>query len=360
MTDTAAPYGVTPDGQTVHLHTLTSASGMQVSFLTLGGIIVSIRVPDRDGRMDDVVLGRDSLAEYQDPRTPYFGAIVGRYANRIANACFVVDGAKYHLAANVAPNALHGGIRGLDKVVWRAEEAADEATNGANAVTLRYTSPEGEEGYPGMAHFAVTYALSDDGTLSIDYRATVDCATPINLTQHSYFNLGGQASGDALDHALTLFASHFTPVDDALIPTGEMALVDGTPFDFRREETIGRRVGAAHPQLAIGGGYDHNFIIDRAGDSLGSLARAARVVERRSGRTLDIATTEPGVQLYIANTFDGTLRGKGGQRYVRHAGFCLETQHFPDSPNRPEFPSTIVRPGTPFHSRTTFTFGVIR
>lgn len=353
VTWTAAPYGVTANGDAVELHTLTNTSGVEVAFLTLGGIIVSIRVPDRNGRLDDVVLGCDSLAEYQRPHLPYFGAIIGRYANRIGSARFVLDGVAYQLAANRSPNALHGGVRGFDKVIWHAEP-----TPRRDGVMLRYTSVDGEEGYPGALQVTVTYRLSDDAVLSVDYDATTDRATPVNFTQHSYFNLGGHASGDVLDHELTIHASRFTPVDGDLIPTGEVASVEGTPLDFRHSTLIGARIHSDDARLRSAHGYDHNYVLDR--ESLGgTLAAAARVVHVRTGRTLDVATTEPAMQLYTANTFDGSLRGKGGGHYAAYAGLCLETQHFPDSPNHPEFPSTILRPGDSFHSRTTFAFGVL-
>lgn len=361
MTASVASFGVTPDGQRVELFTLAGASGVRVRILTLGGIIVSLHAPDRDGALDDVVLGYDSLAGYTDPRTPYFGAIVGRYANRIAGGRFTLDGEEHRLAITDPPNALHGGVKGFDKVCWKWEVLP--AARG-DAVRLRYTSADGEEGYPGTVRVEVVYTLDDEGTLAIDYRASTDKATPLNLTQHSYFNLGGHASGDVLGHELTLRAGRFTPVDPTRIPTGELAPVGGTPFDFRGGQTIGSRIGEPHPQLLVGGGYDHNFVLDDAPGGMTGVAPgtapapAARLHDPRTGRTLDVATTEPGLQLYTGNALDGTLHGKGGHRYGRRAGVCLETQHFPDSPNHPEFPSTILRPGGDFRSRTTFTFGV--
>lgn len=352
MTCLAAPYGVTPRGERIEQYTLTNAGGMAVSVLTLGGVITSIRVPDRNGHLDDVVLGFDTLEDYLRPDNPYLGAIIGRYANRMANARFVLDGVEHCLAANVAPHALHGGIRGFDKAVWTASREE-------NSVTLRHRSPDGEEGYPGTLDVVVRYTFDDAACLTVEYEAITDRATPVNLTQHSYFNLGEHASGDVLGHELTLRASRYTPVNSQLLPTGAIASVEGAPFDFRKGAALGMQIGASHEQLEYGRGYDHNFVVDRESLGTSTLAPVARVVEPRSGRTLDVASTEPGVQLYTANAFDGTLRGKGGVRYGRHAGVCLETQHFPDSPNQPDFPSTIVRPGTPYRSCTTFTFGTV-
>ena len=353
VTVSVASFGVAPDGERVDVFTLSGASGIEVRVLTLGGIIVSLCVPDRDGGLDDVVLGYDSVEGYGDPRTPYFGAIIGRYANRIAEGRFTLDGEEYRLAATHPPNALHGGVKGFDKVCWQGDVLP---AAGGDAVRLRYTSADGEEGYPGTVRVEVVYTLDDRGALAVDYRASTDRATPLNLTQHSYFNLGGHASGDVLGHELTLRAGRFTPVDATLIPTGELAPVDGTPFDFRRGQTIGSRIHEPHPQLLIADGYDHNFVLN--GGSGGKPAPAARLHDPRSGRTLEVTTTEPGLQLYTGNALDGTLRGKGGHVYGARAGVCLETQHFPDSPNHPAFPSTILRPGADFRSRTIFTFGV--
>ena len=343
------PFDSTPAGQAVELFTLTNPQGIEVRAITYGGIILSLRTPDRDGRLGDIVLGYDSLAGYLRA-SPYFGAIIGRYGNRIANGRFTLDGQTYALAANNGPNHLHGGIRGFDKVVWSAEPLE---TDSAVGVVFTYTSPDGEEGYPGTLRVQVTYTLADDGKLAFDYLATADRATPVNLTQHSYFNLAG--SGDVLGHELTIAASDFTPVDATLIPTGAVAPVDGTPFDFRTPTAIGARIAADHPQLANGLGYDHNFVLDREGPGL---APAARVVAPASGRTLDVWTTEPGLQFYSGNFLDGSITGKAGRVYAHRAGFCLETQHFPDSPNQPAFPSTILRPGEEYRSRTVFGFGV--
>jgi galactose mutarotase-like enzyme len=334
--------------------TLTNAHGIEVRVITYGGIITSIRTPDRSGRLDDIVLGFDSLAGYRK-NSPYFGAIVGRYANRIRNAQFTLDGTTYHLAKNIGENSLHGGVRGFDKVLWTAEPFQTDSGAG---VTLQYTSKDGEEGYPGTLVTRVTYTLTPRDELVVDYEATTDKATPLNLSQHTYWNLHGTAGGDILDHVLTLDAAAFTPVDSAVIPTGEIAPVAGTPFDFRAATRIGARIEQDNPQLRFGRGYDHNWVLDRPSGS--GLVHAARVVEPTSGRTLDVSTTEPGVQFYAGNFLDGTIRGKGGRVYAHRSGLCLETQHFPDSPNHANFPSTILRPGATYRSRTVFAFGVAR
>ncbi|OLB68184.1 MAG: hypothetical protein AUI09_01085 [Gemmatimonadetes bacterium 13_2_20CM_2_66_5] len=312
-----APFGELADGRRVELFTLTNAHGIEVRAMTYGAIITSIQTPDRSGKRADIVLGFDSLGGYV-AGSPYFGAVVGRYANRIARGQFTLDGATYHLARNNGPNSLHGGERGFDKVVWSGTPFQSDSTAG---VTLRYESPDGEEGYPGAVSVQVTYTLTDADDLIIEYEASTTKATPINLSQHTYWNLHG--AGDILAHVLTLKASAFTPVDSTLIPTGQVAPVAGTPFP-----------GA------------------------GALAPAARLEDPLSGRTLDISTTEPGVQFYSGNFLDGTLRGKGGRTYAHRAGLCLETQHFPDSPNHANFPSTILRPGQRYHSRTVIAFRV--
>jgi aldose 1-epimerase len=336
----------------VDLYTLTNAAGMEVRAITYGGIILSLRVPDRNGALGDVVLGYDTLDGYLKA-SPYFGAIIGRYGNRIARGTFTLDGRKHSLATNDGPNALHGGVKGFDKVVWQAESFENEKGVG---VVFSYTSPDGEEGYPGTLRATVTYTLTDRNELSFDYHAVADKATPVNLTQHTYFNLAGAGAGDVLAHELTLNASRFTPVDRTLIPTGEVRSVEGTPFDFRTPTAIGARIDADDEQIRFGGGYDHNYVLDREGGQ--GLVLAARVREPGSGRVMDVSTTEPGLQFYSGNFLDGSITGKGGHVYRRRAGFCLETQHYPDSPNQPGFPSSILRPGQEYRSRTVYAFSV--
>ena len=345
------PFGKLPDGSAVEQFTLTNANQVELKAISYGGIITSLRVPDRNGRIDDIVLGFDSLAGYLKDH-PFFGAIIGRYGNRIGKGQFTLDGKAYKLATNNGPNHLHGGNKGFDKVLWSAEPVA-----GANAIAFTRTSPDGEEGYPGNLRVRVTYTLTDANELIVEYRATTDKPTPVNLTQHSYFNLAGQASGDILSHELTLNADRYTPVDDTLIPTGELAPVAGTPFDFRKPAAIGARINNDHPQLKAGKGYDHNWVLSRKGTGL---QPAARVTEGKTGRTLEISTTEPGIQFYAGNFLDGTLTGKEGAAYRHRTGFCLETQHYPDSPNKPKVPSTTLRPGREYRTRTVFKFGVAK
>lgn len=347
-----APFGTTPEGEAVELFTMTNAQGIEIRTISYGGIIISLKTPDRNGNLGDIVLGYDELQPYMDG-SPYFGAIIGRYGNRIGAARFELDGSTYTLAANDGPNNLHGGVRGFDKVVWQGEPFGTEEGVG---VVFTYTSPDGEEGYPGTLQARVTYTLTNSDELVVDYLATSDKATPLNLTQHSYFNLADAGAGDILGHELTLAADGYTPVDATLIPTGEIAPVAGTPFDFRTPHTIGERISAEDAQILIGGGYDHNWVLN--GTPADGLTLAARVLEPTTGRTLEIRTTEPGIQFYSGNFLDGTLNGKGGVVYRHRAGFCLETQHYPDSPNQPAFPSTILRPGEEYRSRTVFRFGV--
>jgi aldose 1-epimerase len=337
------------DGHDVDSFTLTGG-GVEVRTIGYGATITSIRVPDRDGRVADVVLGFDSIDGYLGQH-PHFGVVVGRYANRIAKGRFTLDGRTYQLATNDGPNHLHGGVKGFDKAVWKGEPIEQ---SGAAGVVYTYTSADGEEGYPGTLTVRVTYTLSASKELSVEYEATTDKPTPINLSQHTYFNLSG-GDGDILGHELTIDADRFTPVDATLIPTGELAPVDKTPFDFRKPTPVGARINADHEQLRYGKGYDHNFVLNGAS---GTLRHAARVVDPASGRTLDVSTTEPGVQFYSGNFLDGTIRGKSGRVYQRRSALCLETQHFPDSPNHPSFPSTILRPGERFQSKTVFAFGV--
>jgi aldose 1-epimerase len=345
------PWGTTADGTAVELFTMRNPGGMEVRVATLGGIITALRVPDRGDAFDDVVLGHDAVAGYQ-PNPTFFGCLVGRYANRIAAGTFTLDGASYTLARNNGPNHLHGGNKGWNQAVWRAEPFERPREVG---VVLSHTSPDGDEGYPGSVSAQVTYTLTDGNELRVDYQAITDKATVINLSQHSYFNLAGARANDVLGHELMLNAAAFTPVDDTLIPTGEIAPVAGTPFDFTSPTRIGARIDQTNVQLQRGRGYDHNFVLTRQGDGL---SLAARVHEPITGRTLEISTTEPGIQFYSGNFLDGTITGKGGRTYGHRAGFCLETQHFPDSPNQPNFPSTVLRPGEQYRSSTVFAFGV--
>ena len=348
-------FGTLSSGQSAELFTLRNAHGIEVQLTNYGGIIISLKTPDRAGRFSDIVLGYDNLAAYV-ANSPYFGAIVGRYANRIARGHFTLDGSAYTLAVNNGPNSLHGGLRGFDKVVWNARPFQNAEGQG---ITLDYTSRDGEEGYPGTLHATVTYTLTADDRLVVDYLATTDKATPINLSQHSYWNLAGDASRDILGHVLTINADATTPVDSTLIPTGEIASVQGTPFDFRTPTPIGARVDQRqNTQIRYGNGYDHNWVLNRGGAASDALVLAARVVEPSSGRTMEISTTEPGVQFYSGNFLDGTITGKGGAVYRFRYGLALETQHYPDSPNHPNFPSTILRPGQQYRSRTVFKFGV--
>jgi aldose 1-epimerase len=336
-------FGHTSDGTAVDLYTLADGK-VEARIMTYGGIIVSLRTPDRNGKLDDVVLGYDSVDKYI-AQTPYFGAIVGRYANRIAHGSFQLDGKTYSIPKNNGDNALHGGTRGFDKVVWTARQIKD-------GVELGYVSKDGDQGFPGTLTTTVRYTL-DGSALRIEYSASTDKDTVLNLTNHSYFNLAGQGKGDVLGHVVKIDASRFTPADAAQIPTGELKPVEGTPFDFRMPHAIGERIDADDVQLHIGGGYDHNFVLDHAP---GELAQAAEVYEPTTGRILRVLTTEPGVQLYTGNNLDGSITGKEGRVYKRRFAFCLETQHFPDSPNHANFPSTELEPGQGFHSVTVFQF----
>jgi len=315
--------------------------------MNYGAIIVSIRVPDRKGQLGDVVLGHET-AEGYIPNPPFLGAVVGRYANRIANGKFMLDGKTYSLPQNDGPNTLHGGLKGFDKVTWEGEPL-----KGKNAVAFTYLSKDGEEGFPGNLKVKVTYTLSDSNELAIDYEATTDKATLINLSQHSYFNLAGEGNGDILNHEVMINADRFTPVDKNLIPTGELRPVRGTPFDFTTPTKAGARIDDNYEQLTLGHGYDHNWVLNRKGEGL---TLAARVYESTSGRVLEVLTDQPGVQFYTGNFLDGSVTGKQGHVYKRRFGLCLETQHYPDSPNHPDFPSTILKPGETFRSKTVFKF----
>src|SRR5262245_44903045 len=348
-----ARFGALPDGEIVEAYTLRNTHGVAVRAITYGGIITSLKVPDRRGAVADIVLGFDALDGYLT-EPPFFGAIIGRYGNRIGKGRFSLDGTEYSLATNNGPNHLHGGPKGFDKRNWTATPL-----DGKTGVAFTRTSADGEEGYPGTLNVRVTYELTDTNELIVDYHATTDKATPVNLTQHSYFNLAGEGAGDILGHQLTINADRYTPVDDTLIPTGEVAPVEGTPFDFRQPTAIGARINAEHPQLKNGQGYDHNWVLNRPGDTggAGTLVLAARAADPASGRWMEVRTTEPGIQFYAGNFLDGKITGKSGRAYGRRSGFCLDTQHFPDSPNKPNFPSTILRPGQEYRSRTVFTFG---
>ena len=333
------------------LYTFSNPAGMEVRAMNLGGIIVSVKVPDRNGKFADVTLGFDSFEPYLANRA-YFGALIGRYGNRIAKGRFAIDGKEYKLAVNNGPNALHGGLKGFDKYVWKAESF--DKPEGAGVI-LRHASPDGDEGYPGNLNVTVTYTLTDKNELILDYQATTDKATPVNLTNHAYFNLAGAGVGEILNHEIMINADSITAVDSTLIPTGEIRSVEGTPFDFRKPMPIGARIDANEQQIKYGPGYDHNFVLNHKG---AGMVLAARVLERTTGRVMEVSTTEPGVQFYTGNFFDGTITGKGGHAYQRRSGFCLETQHFPDSPNKPSFPSTILRPGETYSSRTIYAFSV--
>jgi aldose 1-epimerase len=347
-------FGELADGTVVHRYGLANDQGMTVRVLTYGAIVQTIEVPDRRGRPANVVLGFATLDAYVRDNRPYFGAVVGRYANRIANGTFTLDGSTYRLPVNNPPNSLHGGTEGFDKRVWTAEP---DRNGDGPGLRLAYQSPDGEMGYPGALAAEVRYSLTRRNELRIDYRATTDAPTVVNLTNHSYFNLAGESAGTITAHELQLDADHYTPTDATQIPTGELAPVAGSPFDFRSPRTIGERIADNHEQLRFGQGYDHNFVLNRPPGSR-ELLPAARATDPGSGRVLELFTREPGVQFYSGNQLDGTLVGAGGQPYRRHGGFALETQHFPDAPNHPQFPSTVLRPGQVYQTTTTYRFSV--
>ena len=340
------PFGKTPAGETVELYTLKNAKGVEAAISPYGAVIVSLKVPDRTGVLADVVLGYDGFDGYVE-NPAHFGAVVGRYGNRIAHGKFTLDGVEYTLAKNNGENSLHGGNRGFDKMLWKAKPA------GGASLELSYLSKDGEEGYPGNLSATVVYTLTDDNELKIDYTATTDKDTVVNLTNHSYFNLAGQGAGDILAHQVTINADRFTPVDKGLIPTGELRSVEGTPLDFRQPHAIGERINSSDEQIVLGRGYDHNFVLNRSGDGL---MTAAKVTEPKSGRVLEVLTTEPALQFYTGNFLDGTIHGKGGKVYERRFAFCLETQHYPDSPNHPSFPTTVLKPGAVYRTTTIFRF----
>lgn len=344
-------WGSTPEGQAVDLFTLTREGAPTVAVTSHGAYIVSILAADREGRTADVVLGYGDLAGYLGD-TGYLGAVVGRYANRIAGGAFSLGGQRYTLARNNGPNALHGGPEGFHRKTWAAR-----VVSGPDGDTLELScvSPDGEEGYPGTLTATVVYSLTADGGLRLDYSATTDAPTVVNLTNHAYFNLAGEGSGDVLGHEMQLEADAFTPVNDTLIPTGELRPVEGTPFDFRTPVAIGARIDDPYPQLQAGGGYDHNFVVR---GTPGELRLAARVYELGSGRVLEVLATNPGVQVYTGNFLDGSIAGKSGRAYEKRGGFCLETQHFPDSPNQPTFPPVVLEPGDRYEQTTVFRFSV--
>jgi aldose 1-epimerase len=344
------PFGKLSDGQAADLYTLTNKNGAVAKISNYGGIVTSLTMPDRNGKFSDVVLGFDSLGKYVKD-SPYFGALIGRYGNRIAKGKFSLDGSNYQLATNNIGNALHGGIKGFDKVVWTA---APKVTAQGPSLKLTYVSKDGEEGYPGTLKVTATYTLTNKNELKLVYSATTDKDTVVNLTHHSYFNLAGQGNGTILDHVLTLDSSRYTPVDKTLIPTGKIATVKGTPLDFRKPTPIGARIDAKDEQLKFAGGYDHNFVADKLVP--GTLTRIAKVEEPKSGRVMEVFSTEPAVQFYAGNFLDGKIKGKGGKVYVRRGGFCLEPQHYPDSPNHKNFPTTELKPGQTYKNTIVYHF----
>ena len=338
------PFGAV-DGQSVDIYTLTSGKGVEARITNYGGIVVSLKTPDKAGKSADIVQGFADIKGYLQDE-PYFGALIGRYANRIAKGRFMLDGKEYRLDANDGQNSLHGGKKGFDKRVWTAEVKG-------SSLALTYISKDGEEGYPGTLTAKVVYTLSETGDLKIEYSATSDKDTVLNLTNHTYFNLKGQGNGDILDHEVTLYANRFTPVDSGLIPTGVLQPVKGTPFDFLTAHKVGERINGSDEQLKLGKGYDHNWVLNAAA---GAIAKAAEVHEASSGRVLEVWTNQPGIQFYTGNFLDGKLKGKDGKVYGFRAALCLETQHFPDSPNQPKFPSVVLKPGQTFHATTIWKF----
>ncbi len=343
-------FGTMPDGQKVSLYTLTNANGAVAKITNYGAIVTELWMPDKNGKPADIVLGFESLSGYLG-ESPYFGCIVGRYGNRIGKGTFTLDGKTYSLAINNGENHLHGGLKGFDKVVWQA--TAEQAGKDGVAVTLRYTSKDMEEGYPGTLSVMVVYTLTNANELRIDYTAVTDKATVCNLTHHGYFNLAGQGNGSILNHELMLNADRYTPVDAGLITTGEILPVKGTPMDFTKPTAIGAHIDNDFEQLKFGGGYDHNWVLNKKGSEM---SLAAKVYEPTSGRVMEVWTNEPGVQFYAGNFLDGTLTGKGGKVYQHRYGFCLETQHYPDSPNKPNFPTTTLRPGQTYKTTTVYKF----
>jgi aldose 1-epimerase len=348
------PFGKTAEGIKVEEFVITNNNGMEVTVSAYGATVVSLKVPDKSGTLADVVLGYGDLSGYESDKV-YFGVIVGRYANRIAKGKFTLDGAVYTLAKNNGENTLHGGVKGFNKAVWDAKRVS--SVDG-QSMEFSHLSKDGDEGFPGNLQVKVVYTLTDANELRIEYSATTDKKTVLNLTNHSYFNLAGPGTGNILSHVLEIESDKFTPVDSGLIPTGELKEVQGTPFDFRKPNVIGARIDQDDEQLKLGGGYDHNFVLRRP--DTGEVSLAARVTEPTSGRAMEVWTTEPGIQLYTGNFLDGTIKGKGDVVYQKRWGFCLETQHFPDSPNQPKFPSVVLKPGETFHSMTAYKFSTIK
>jgi len=344
-----APFGKTPDGTPVDIYTLRNSKGVEARICNYGGLVVSLKVPDKNGRFDDIVLGYDSLDGYLKS-TPYFGALVGRYGNRIGGAKFALDGRTYTLATNNGPNSLHGGLKGFDKVVWKAKP---RITKAGPALELTYVSKDGEEGFPGNLKVAAVYTLTEESELRLDFTATTDKPTVCNLTHHSYFNLRGQGKGDILGHEVYINSDKTTPVDKELITTGEFASVEGTPFDFRKPTAIGARINDPDTQLQYGPGYDHNWVINKPD---GQLGLQARVYEPTTGRMMEVWSNEPGLQFYAGNFLDGTITGKGGAVYQRRTGFCMEPQHYPDSPNKPNFPPVVLHPSETFKNTIIYKF----
>ncbi len=349
MSISKTDFGITQDGQKAKLYTLTNANGMVVKITNYGGVITELWVPDKNGNPGDIVLGFDTLAEYEKD-SPHFGCIVGRYANRIANGKFTLDGKEYTLAVNNGKNHLHGGIKGFDKVVWDAHSFENKDGVG---LRLHYLSKDMEEGYPGNLDVYVTYTLTNDNEIRIHYEATTDKPTVCNLTNHTYFNLAGQGYPTNAENQLMLNADNFTPIDEGLIPTGEIRSVKGTPMDFTKLTPIGKNIDADDEQIKFGGGFDHNWVLNKKSDEM---LLAAKVFEPTTGRVMDVYTTEPGIQFYTGNFLDGTLKGKDGKVYPHRSAFCLETQHYPDSPNKPSFPSTVLRPGEKYETTTIYKF----
>jgi aldose 1-epimerase len=343
------PFGTTSDGQAVTIYTLRNSKGSEARIMNYGGIVVSLKVPDKNGNFDDIVLGYDSVAQYQ-AKTPYFGALIGRYGNRIGNAKFTLEGKQYTLAQNDGVNTLHGGVKGFDKVMWNAEPF--QSKDGP-ALKLTYLSKDGEEGFPGNLNVTAVYTLTDDNALKLEFKATTDKPTVVNLTHHSYFNLRGQGNGDVLGHLVYINADKTTPVNKGLIPAGDLADVTGTPFDFRKPTAIGARIDDPDPVLQYGPGYDHNWVINK---SPGKYGLQARVTEPATGRVMEVWSDQPGLQFYAGNFLDGTITGKAGKVYQRRTAFCMEPQHYPDSPNKPQFPSVELKPGQTYHSLIVYKF----